>query len=83
MSTDSISRTLNEKWEKLTIKEREQLITKLAGVIPGCEEVLWDGLSIETLSRTKDPDDLPSNVRGLLICALNDEGFSIKKITIS
>jgi hypothetical protein len=67
----------NKEWQKLSSKEREELLRELAASIPGYQPTWWGGISFEALAGINDLDDLPGDLCGRLIIAITKDGFSI------
>lgn len=62
-------------WRGMPIPERTSLLKDLAEARH--QEPTWGGLSLEAVSQIRSFDDLPSELRGQLIMAMTEEGFSV------
>ena len=67
-----------QSWAKLSSDEREAFLGRLAKATPGYNSGYWGGISFEDLA-TANFDDLPSDLRGRLMMAVTEKGFSIKE----
>lgn len=67
-------------WQKMRISEREIFLAQLAEATHRKPE-WWDGMTSEAIARTSCFDDVPGDLRGTLMLAMTEEGFSIKKLT--
>ncbi len=68
---------IKKEWQKLSSKDREELLRGLAASTPCYQPTWWGGISFEALAGINDLDDLPGDLCGRLIIALTENGFSV------
>jgi len=72
----SFDETVKRNWQKMSIPERENFLDQLAVEMKQGPH-LWGGKSTEDLAQIHNTDDLPSELRGRLITAVTESGFSV------
>ena len=65
-------------WGGMSISARVSFLKALSGAI-NRRPTWWGGLTPEAIARIPSFDDLPSDLRGRLIMAMAEDGFSIEK----
>lgn len=66
-------------WRAMSISERVGFLDRLASEINRKPE-WWNGLTFEAIARISSYDDLPSDLRGRMIMAMTEDGFSIEEL---
>lgn len=74
--SSSINQALDKHWSALSMFDRALLLNDLG--INGGNENYLAGKTIDQLIQY-DQDNLPGEVRGRLIMAVTDDGFSVKE----
>lgn len=65
-------------WREMQISEREDFLGQLATVTHR-HSAWWGGMTVADIARIPSFDDLPGDLRGLLMLSMTDRGFLIEK----
>ena len=71
--------TGERNWQKMSVADRRAFLGELTTVINRRPAAWWNDMAIEAIARIPSFNLLPRDLRGHLIMAMTEDGFSIEK----